>query len=49
MPIELEQYYALTGDGRVVLDGRYSIEELKAIIAEAAAEPSRIDFDPLLL
>jgi hypothetical protein len=48
MPIELEQYYALTGDGRIVLDGWYTVDELRAIIVEAET-PRELDTDALLL
>jgi len=44
----IEQYYCITGDGRIVLDGWYTIDELRAIIVEAET-PRELDTDALLL
>jgi hypothetical protein len=46
--MEIDLYYAITGDGRVVLDGWYTVQELRTILAEAEAFTPRVDIDPLL-
>ena len=50
--MQIEQYYSVTGDGRlIILNGAFTCEELRDILDEAAQYPrieAEIDDDDLL-